>query len=322
MKIVVLDGYVKNPGDLSWERFEALGDFQVYDRTPSKDRELIRERIQDADAVLTSDTYLGREIFETCPNIKYVGVMSTGYNSVDLAAASERKIPVCNIPSYGTDAVSQFTIALLLEICCRVGHHDKAVKEGRWGQQPDFCFWDYPLIELAGKTMGIIGFGRIGQRTAHIASALGMKVLYQNRRRKKEFENENCSYADFDTLIREADVISLHCPLSPETEGMVNKETIGRMKDGVILLNSSRGGLVKSKDLAEALNSGKVYAAGLDVVENEPILPDDPLLTAKNCFITPHIAWASKESRIRLLEAAADNLEAFVKGKPINVVNL
>lgn len=320
MKIVVLDGYIKNPGDLSWGRFEKLGELRIYDRTPQEDTELIIGRIQDAEAVLISDVPLKREVFERCPSIRYVGVMSTGYNIVDLEAAGERGIPVCNIPTYGTDTVAQFTIALLLEICSRVGHHSDAVKQGRWGQQPDFCFWDYPLMELSGKTMGVVGFGRIGQRTAQIARALGMKILYQDHTRRPELESEECRYADLDTLFGQADVIALHCPLFPETERMINQAAIEKMKDGVILLNASRGQLVADEDLAQALNSGKVYAAGLDVVSSEPIQMDNPLLTARNCIITPHIAWAAKESRARLLELAADNLEAFLKGAPVNVV--
>lgn len=321
MKIVVLEGYVKNPGDLSWDRIAQMGELKVYDRTPKTDTERIVDRIGDAEAVLMTNALLTREVFERCPSIRYVGVMATGYDAVDLEAAREKGIPVCNIPAYGTDFVAQSTIALLLEICNRVGHHSEAVKQGRWGEQPDFCFWDYPLIELMGKTMGVIGFGRIGQKTAQIARALGMNILYQARSRKKELEKEGYRYADLDTLFAESDVISLHCPLQPDTVQMINKETIGKMKDGVILLNASRGQLIADADLADALNSGKISAAGLDVVSEEPIRADNPLLTAKNCIITPHIAWAAKESRARLLEIAADNLEAFINGAPINVVN-
>lgn len=321
MKIVVLDGYVKNPGDLSWERFEQLGEFSVYDRTPSDDLELICERIGNAAAVLISDTCLKRAVFERCPSIRYVGLLSTGYNTVDLQAAGEHGIPVCNIPTYGTDAVSQSTIALLLEICNRVGHHSEAVKAGRWGAQPDFCFWDYPLMELSGKTMGVIGFGRIGQRTAQIAAALGMKILFQDKAERPDLEASHCRQTDLNTLLENSDVIALHCPLFPDTKRMINKDTIARMKDGVILLNCSRGLLVDEQALADALNSGKIFAAGLDVVAKEPIEADNPLLTAKNCIITPHIAWAAKESRARLLEAAADHLEAFLRGVPENIVN-
>lgn len=320
MKIVVLDGYIKNPGDLSWDRIRSMGELTIYDRTPSRDLELIKTRIQDADAVLVSDTKLGREIFESCHSLRYVGVLATGYNLIDLKSAEENGICVCNIPSYGTDSVSQFTIALLLETCSRVGHHSDAVRAGRWGQQPDFCFWDYPLIELAGKTMGIIGFGRIGQRTAQIAQALGMKVLCQDQFKRSELETETCRYGEIDEVLESSDVIALHCPLFPETRHLINRDTIAKMKDGVILLNSSRGPLINEQDLADALNSGKVYAAGLDVTEQEPIQADSPLLTAKNCIVTPHIAWAAKESRARLLDLAADNLEAFMQGTPVNVV--
>lgn len=321
MKIVILDGYVKNPGDLSFKRFEEMGELRIYDRTPADDTDLIIERIGDAEAVLVSNVPLTGKIIESCPSIRYIGLLSTGYDGIDITAAREKNIPVCNIPTYGTDSVSQFTIALLLEICSRVGHHSDAVRVGRWGEQPDFCFWDYPLIELSGKTMGVVGFGRIGQRTAAIASALGMKILYSDGFRKPELENENVKFAEREELFRESDVIALHCPLFPDTRGMINRETIAGMKDGVILLNSSRGALVVDRDLAEALNSGKVYAAGLDVVSEEPISMDNPLLAAPNCIITPHIAWAAKESRARLLEIAADNLAAYAAGKPVNKVN-
>ncbi len=321
MKIVILDGYVKNPGDLSWKRFEELGELRIYDRTPADDTDMIIERIGDAEAVLVSNVPLTGKVIESCPSIRYIGLLSTGYDGIDIGTAREKNIPVCNIPTYGTDSVSQFTIALLLEICSRVGHHADAVKEGRWGNQPDFCFWDYPLIELSGKTMGVVGYGRIGQRTAAVAAALGMKILYNDGFRKQELENENVKFAEREELFRESDVIVLHCPLFPDTRGMINKETIAGMKDGVIVLNSSRGALIVDKDLAEALNSGKVYAAGLDVVSEEPISMENPLLTAQNCIITPHIAWAAKESRARLLEIAADNLMAYAAGKPVNQVN-
>lgn len=321
MKIVILDGYVKNPGDLSWKRFEELGELRIYDRTPVDDTDMIIERIGDAEAVLVSNVPLTGKVIESCPSIRYIGLLSTGYDGIDITAAREKNIPVCNIPTYGTNSVSQFTIALLLEICSRVGHHGDAVKEGRWGNQPDFCFWDYPLIELSGKTMGVVGFGRIGQKTAAIAAALGMKILYNDGFRKPELETENVKFAEREELFRESDVIALHCPLFPDTRGMINRETIAGMKDGVILLNSSRGALIVDEDLAEALNSGKVYAAGLDVVSEEPVSMENPLLSAQNCIITPHIAWAAKESRARLLEIAADNLASYAAGKPVNQVN-
>ena len=317
MKIVVLDGFTLNPGDLSWGGLEALGSVTVYDRTP---KEEIVSRIGDADAILTNKTPISAETLAACPKVKYIGVLATGYNVVDTAAAKERGIPVCNIPTYGTAAVGQFAIAMLLEICHHVAHHSDAVHEGRWSSNVDWCFWDYPLIELEGKTMGIIGFGRIGQRTGEIAKALGMRVLafdaYQSDAGKAI-----ASYVDLDTLLRESDVISLHCPLFPETKGIVNKDSIAKMKDGVILLNNSRGPLIVEQDLADALNSGKVFAAGLDVVSEEPIRENNPLLTAKNCIITPHISWAPKESRQRLMDAAVANLAAWSSGKAQNVVN-
>ncbi len=319
MKIVVLDGYTENPGDLSWKGLEELGELTVYDRTTGGIEETIK-RIGDAQAVYTNKTPLPREVFEACPSIRFVGVLATGYNVIDIEAARERNIPVANVPSYGTDAVGQFAIGMLLEICHHIGHHNQAVHEGAWEKNPDWCFWDYPLIELAGKTMGVMGFGRIGQATGRIAKALGMRVI-ANDKYESESGRAIAEYVDRDTLFRESDVISLHCPLFPDTEGLINKENIGKMKDGVIILNNSRGQLVVEQDLADALNSGKVYAAGLDVVSTEPIKGDNPLLGAKNCIITPHISWAPKESRARLMEIAVGNLRAFLDGEPVNVVN-
>ncbi|MFR3530220.1 MAG: D-2-hydroxyacid dehydrogenase, partial [Lachnospiraceae bacterium] len=307
MKIVILDGYTENPGDLSWEGLEKLGDLTVYDRTSLTDVQEVIDRIGDAEIVFTNKTPMPREVFDTCTNIRYVGVLATGYNVVDVDAAKEKNIPVCNIPTYGTAAVGQFAIALLLEICHHVGHHDKAVHEGRWENNPDWCFWDYPLIELDGKVMGIIGYGRIGQATGRIAQALGMKVLAYDAYRNPALESETCQYADLDEVLAKSDVIALHCPLFSETEGMINRESIAKMKDGVIILNNSRGPLIVEKDLAEALNSGKVAAAGLDVVSTEPIKGENPLLKAKNCILTPHISWAPKESRQRLMDIAVDN---------------
>lgn len=317
MKIVILDGYTENPGDLSWDGFEKLGELTVYDRTPY---EKIIERIGTAEAVIVNKTPVDREILEACPNIRYIGVLATGYNVVDVQAAKEKGIVVANIPTYGTEAVAQFAIALLLEVCHHVGHHSQAVHEGRWENNADWCFWDYPLIELSGKTMGIIGFGRIGQGTGRIAKALGMQVIAYD-----EHANDSgrmiAEYVPLDELFARSDVISLHCPLFPSTEGMINKQNITKMKDGVIIINNSRGPLIHENDLAEALNSGKVYAAGLDVVSSEPIQGDNPLLKAKNCIITPHISWAPRESRKRLMDIAVENLTAFVGGNPVNVVN-
>jgi glycerate dehydrogenase len=317
MKIVILDGYTENPGDLSWDGFAALGDLRVYDRTPEEN---IIERIGDAGAVLINKTPLSRQTLAACPSIRYIGVLATGYNVVDLGAARERDIPVCNIPAYGTAAVAQFAIGLLLEICLRIGHHDDAVHRGRWARSGEWCFWDYPLIELAEKTLGIIGFGRIGQTTGRIARALGMELMACDTQ-ETEAGRAIAPYVPLDTLLAGSDVIALHCPLFPETRGIINRENITKMKDGVIIINNSRGPLIVERDLAEALNSGKVYAAGLDVAVEEPMAADNPLLTAKNCIITPHISWASRESRRRLMDIAVDNLKAFIGGNPVNVVN-
>ena len=318
MKIVVLDGYTENPGDLSWNGLESLGELTVYDRTQPDE---IAARIRGAGAVYVNKVALDRETIFSAPDLKFIGVLATGYNVVDIAAARERGIAVCNIPTYGTAAVGQFAIAMLLEICHHVAHHSDAVHAGRWEQNADWCFWDYPLIELAGKTMGIIGFGRIGQTTGRIARALGMNVIAYD-----EYESGAgralAEYTALDALFARSDVIALHCPLLPSTQGIINRENIAKMKDGVIILNNARGPLIVEQDLADALNSGKVYAAGLDVVSTEPIRGDNPLPKAKNCLITPHISWAPKESRQRLMEIAADNLRRFLEGSPVNVVNL
>ncbi len=319
MKIVVLDGYTENPGDLSWAELERYGELTVYDRTPYEDAE-IAARIGGADIVFTNKCPIRRAVLDACPNLKYISVLATGYNVVDVQAAAEKGIPVSNVPTYGTASVGQFAIALLLEICQHVAHHSDAVHAGRWETNPDWCFWDYPLIELAGKTMGIIGFGKIGQTTGRIARALGMRILATGSR-ETESGRAIADYVDLDTLLRESDVIALHCPLFPSTQGIINRDTIAKMKDGVILINNSRGPLIVEQDLADALNSGKVAAAGLDVVSTEPIRGDNPLLKAKNCLITPHISWAPKEARQRIMEISAGNLEAYLRGAPVNVVN-
>ena len=320
MKIVVLDGYTENPGDLSWETLQQFGDVTVYDRTPYDDDEIIR-RIGDAEIVLTNKCPVSRKTIDECTNLKFISVLATGYNIVDYKYAAEKGIPVSNVPAYGTDSVGQFAIALLLEICHHVQHHSDAVHDGRWASNPDWCFWDYPLIELAGKTMGIIGFGRIGQTTGRIAKAMGMRILATGSR-ETEAGREIAEYTDLDTLLKESDVIALHCPLFPDTEGIINKDTIARMKDGVIIINNSRGQLVVEQDLADALNSGKVSAAGLDVVSSEPIKEDNPLLSARNCLITPHISWAPKEARTRIMECTEKNIRSFVDGEPVNVINM
>lgn len=320
MQIVILDGYTENPGDLSWSGFEKLGGLTVYDRTSLTDPAETVSRIGGVEIAVTNKTPITREIMEQCPNLCYIGVLATGYNIVDTEAARERGIAVTNIPAYSTNAVGQLTIALLLEICHHVGHHSDAVHSGRWENSRDFCFWDYPLIELAGKTMGIIGFGRIGQCTGRIAKSLGMRVIAYGGRPTDESRAIG-EPVELDELLAASDVISLHCPLFPETTGIINRDSIAKMKDGVILLNTSRGPLIAEQDLADALNAGKVCAAAVDVVSAEPIRSDNPLLKAKNCIITPHIAWAPKESRTRLMDMAVENLKAFLGGKPINVVN-
>lgn len=319
MKIVVLDGYTENPGDLSWEGMERLGQLTVYDRTT--DHSIIAERIGDAEIVYTNKTPLSADVIKTCPNLKFIGVLATGYNVIDIEAAKAAGIPVCNIPTYGTDAVAQYTIALMLELCHHIGEHSDSVKNGEWSNIEDWCFWKHPLIELAGKSIGIAGFGRIGQRTAQIAQALGMKILAYDDYKNLDLENENCRYVELDELLSESDVISLHCPLFPSTQGIINKDSIAKMKDGVMIINTSRGGLIVEEDLKDALNSGKVGGAAVDVVSSEPIATDNPLLSAKNMIITPHIAWAPRESRQRLMNIAVNNLQAFLDGNPVNVVN-
>ena len=320
MRIVVLDGYTLNPGDLDWEGLKNLGEVTVYDRTSLSNEQEIIDRIGNAEVVFTNKTPLTKKVFDECKSMNYVGVLATGYNVVDVAAAKEYGNTVTKIPTYGTDAVGQFAIALLLEICHHIGHHNTAVHEGAWAKNPDWCFWDYPLIELAGKTMGIIGFGRIGQSTGRIAKALGMHVIAND-----EYPNDSgrniADYVTREELFNRSDVISVHCPLFPSTKGIICKENIHKMKDGVIILNNSRGPLVVEHDLADALNSGKVYAAGLDVVSTEPIRNDNPLLKARNCIITPHISWAPKESRLRLMNIAVENLKAFLDGTAVHVVS-
>ncbi len=316
MKIVVLDGYTLNPGDISWQGLDALGELTVYDRTKTDE---IAQRIQGAEAVFTNKTPLSRETIENAETLRYIGVLATGYNVVDVEAARERKIPVCNIPTYGTAAVAQFTIALLLELCHHIGHHSESVFRGGWSGSKDWCYWDYPLMELAGKTLGIIGFGRIGQSVAAIAKALGMSILAYDAM-PNDTGRALADYVPLEALYQNSDFISLHCPLFPETEGMINAASIAKMKDGVMILNASRGPLVVEEDLKNALNSGKVAGAAVDVVATEPIRMDNPLLHAKNCLITPHIAWAPKESRQRLMDIAVNNLAEFLNGNTVNNV--
>lgn len=317
MKIVVLDGYTENPGDLSWDALGGLGALTVYDRTAPAE---IVARVGDAEIVLVNKTPMTCETIRACPGLRYIGLLATGYNVVDTAAAREQGIEVCNIPTYGTAAVSQYVFALLLELCHHVGHHAQAVRDGRWSAAPDWCFWDYPLVELAGKTMGFVGFGRIGQSAGRIARAMGMEVLAYDHY-PNDAGQALGSYVSLEELLARSDVVSLHCPLFPETQGMINRKTIAGMKDGAMLINTSRGPLVVEEDLAEALNAGKLGGAVLDVLCDEPPRADHPLLTAKNCRITPHIAWAPKESRQRLMDIAVENVRAFLGGRPVNVVN-
>jgi glycerate dehydrogenase len=321
MKIVVLDGFTLNPGDLNWDGIKQFGELTVHDRTAFAPENVIKT-IGDADVIFTNKTPLPKAVLENVPSVKYIGVLATGYNIVDTAAAKELGIIVTNIPTYGTAAVAQFTFALLLELCHHVGAHADAVKKGDWTNSVDFCFWNYPLIELAGKNMGFVGFGRIGQATAKVAQALGLNVLAYDSYQNPALESDTCKYVSLDELLANSDIISLHCPLTESTNGIINKNTIAKMKDGVMIINTSRGPLVVEQDLCDALNSGKVAAAAVDVVSAEPILASNPLLNAKNCLITPHIAWAPKESRVRLMNIAVDNLAAYANGKPVNVVNI
>lgn len=316
MKIVILDAYAANPGDLSWDEFAALGELTVYDRTAQEDA---AARIGDAEVVFINKVRLTDKIFAACPNLKLVSILATGYNIVDLAAAKRRGITVCNVPGYSTRAVVQMTFALLLEICQQVGLHSGAVHTGRWQTCPDFCFWDRPLIELDGKTMGIVGYGAIGSAVGTVAQALGMKLLVTARHEKPV--PEGARFVSLPELLAQSDVVSLHCPQTAENARMIDAGALAQMKDGAILLNTARGGLLDEQAVADALRSGKLLAAGMDVVSAEPIRADNPLLTAPNCFLTPHIAWAPLETRRRLQAISAENLRAFLAGKPQNVVN-
>ncbi len=317
MKIVVLDGYAANPNDLSWDGLARLGTLTVHDRTPEAE---IPARIGDAEVVFTNKAPISAATLAACPNVRFIGVLATGYNIVDIAACRARGIAVCNVPAYSTPDVAQMTFSLLFDICFHVARHSESVHAGEWTACPDFSYSVTPLIELAGRTMGIIGFGQIGQAVARIASALGMRVLCHSRHHTCTDMPANCRYATLDEILDCSDVITLHCPLNEGTRGLVNRDTIARMKDGVIIINTSRGPVVVEQDLADALNSGKVYAAGVDVVSAEPIAADNPLLTARNCVITPHIAWAPKAARERLMAVTVSNLEAWMQGKPVNNV--
>ena len=308
MNIVVLDGYTLNPGDLSWDALRELGSCEIYDRSAPDE---IVPRSTSAEIVLTNKVKLNGEYMSSVPTLKYIGVTATGYNIVDVAAARERKVIVTNVPTYGTQSVAQMTFALLLELTQHVGHHAQTVREGRWTRSPDFCYWDYPLIELDGLTLGIIGFGRIGKMVGQLAEAFGMKVLTSSRKQP---------VAEMETLFRRSDIISLHCPLTPQTEHLVNEKRLAWMKPTAFLLNTSRGPLIDESALAKALNEGRIAGAGLDVLAVEPPTADNPLLRAKNCLITPHIAWAMRAARSRLMEAVVENVRAFLAGESKNVV--
>jgi len=318
VKIVVLDGHALNPGDLSWDALRALGELQVFDRT---ENDQIVARAHDSEIVLTNKTELSAQILQQLTKTRYIGVLATGYDVVDLQAARERNIPVTNIPTYGTDSVAQFTFALLLELCHHVATHHETTRTGEWSRSEDFSFWKTPLVELAGKTIGLIGLGQIGRRVAEIGLAMKMRVLAVDAVRSPVPDWPNFRWCDVDELLSQADVVSLHCPLLPQTRDIINAKSLAKMKPSAFLINTSRGPLVVEQDLADALNDGRIAGAAVDVLASEPPSADNPLLRAKNCIVTPHIAWASKESRTRLLNTAIDNLRAFLGGRPVNVVN-
>lgn len=311
MKIVILDGRTVVGDDLDWKGFDGLGELTVYDRTP---KEKTIERIGEAEIVFTNKVVIDKEVFKACPNIKYVGIFATGYNVVDIKTASEKGITVCNVPSYSTDSVAQMTFAMILEVAFNVALHNKAVHEGEWQYSPDFCFWKAPLIELTGKTLGIVGYGSIGKQVANIARAFKMNVLYTSR---KKIEGD----VTLEYLLKNSDFVSLHCPLTNDNKQMINKNSLKLMKPSAYLINTARGGLVNEADLRDALNGGIIAGACLDVVSVEPIMPDNPLLSAKNCILTPHIAWAPKETRSRLIKIAIENLIKWKEGNAQNVVN-
>lgn len=318
MKLVVLDGYTLNPGDLNWEGIKKFGNLEVYDRTAES---LIVERCKGAEIIFTNKTPLRESVLSQLPDLKYIGVLATGYNVVDVDYAKTRSIAVANVPGYGTASVVQMTFALLLELCQHVQSHSDSVRQGDWASSPDFCYWNYPLIELEGKSIGIIGFGSIGQKVADIATAFGMNIIGFSRTRSDQSHRKNFKWAELDDLLKESDVVSVHCPLFPETQGIINKDSLRLMKRTAFFLNTSRGPLMVDQDLADALNEGIIAGAGIDVLSVEPPSANNPLFKAKNCLITPHIAWATKEARSRLMGIAENNLSSFLNQKPINIVN-
>ncbi len=318
MNIVVLDGYAMNPGDLSWSEMEKLGELTVYDRTP---KEFLLKRIGDAEIVLTNKVILSREIIEKTPALKYIGVMATGYNVIDTTAATERGIVVTNVPAYSTDSVAQLVFAFILEFCHHVGEHNRTVQEGSWTASKDFSFWNYPLIELKNKTLGIIGYGAIGKAVARLAEAFGMHVRVFSRTVRHELETDKTKFVTLNEVLEQSDFLSLHCPLTEDTKGLINKDNILKMKTGAFLINTSRGPVIDEQEVADALNIGKLGGAAVDVVSVEPIIKENPLLGAKNCIITPHFAWAPFEARTRLMDTLVSNVRAFIQGNPVNVVN-
>ncbi|MGF7078791.1 D-2-hydroxyacid dehydrogenase [Mucilaginibacter sp. UYCu711] len=318
MKIVVLDGYTLNPGDLDWDALNKVGDVTIYDRTPYAET---AERCEGAAIVLTNKAPLDEAILNQLLDLKYIGVLATGYNIVNTEVCRQKGIVVSNVPGYGTGAVAQFVFALLLELCLHVQKHSDEVMAGRWAKSVDFCFWDYPLIELAGKTLGIIGFGTIGQKVADIATAFDMDIIATGRRQTDQSHRKNFKWVSLDELLQQSDVVSIHCPLTPDTQGLINAENLGKMKPSAFLINTSRGPIINDADLAHALNNNIIAGAGTDVLSKEPPPADNPIFTAKNCIITPHIAWAAKEARARLMGTVISNLEAFIAGQPVNVIN-
>jgi glycerate dehydrogenase len=318
MKLVVLDGYTLNPGDLSWDGIKKIGNLEVHDRTQES---LILERCKGAEIIFTNKTPLRESILSQLPDLKYIGVLATGYNVVDVDYAKTRGIAVANVPGYGTASVVQMTFALLLELCQHVQSHSDSVRKGDWAASPDFCYWNYPLIELEGKSIGIIGFGSIGQKVADIATAFGMNIIGFSRTRSDQSHRKNFKWAELNELLKESDVVSVHCPLFPETQGIINMNSLKLMKRTAFFLNTSRGPLMVDQDLADALNQGIIAGAGIDVLSVEPPSADNPLFKAKNCLITPHIAWATKEARSRLMGIAENNLSSFLNQKPVNIVN-
>jgi len=318
MKIVILDGYTLNPGDLSWDALQQLGNVHIYDRTPQNQ---VVERAKDAEVVFSNKTPLGEDLLHQLPKLKFIGVLATGYNIINIQVAKQNGVVVSNVPGYGTPSVVQMTFALLLELCQHVQHHSNTVRNGKWSASKDFCYWDYPLVELENKTIGIIGFGDIGSKVGDVATAFGMNIIGNSRTQTDQSHRKNFKWASVPELLEQSDVVSIHCPLTPETKGLINKENLQLMKPSAILLNTSRGPVIIDEDLAVALNNEVIAGAGIDVLSTEPPPAGNPLFTAKNCIITPHIAWATKEARSRLMDITVNNLKAFINGNPVNVVN-